>query len=83
MCQYLRLKDNEDAIYEALRKDLGKPVLEAYAGEIAWMENDILFCCKNLQKWTKDSAAPDMQLTNRLMSPKIRKDPLGCVLIIG
>ena len=77
------IKDNELAILEACKRDLGKPTLETYAGEIDWCKNDIVFICDNLKKWAKDETAPDMPLTNRLMRPKIRKDPLGVVLVIG
>ena len=45
--------------------------------------NDIVFVCQNLAKWAKDEAAPDINLANKLLSPRIRKEPLGCVLIIG
>ena len=45
--------------------------------------NDIVFVSKNLAKWAKDEAAPDINLMNKLLSPRIRKEPLGCVLIIG
>jgi beta-apo-4'-carotenal oxygenase len=45
--------------------------------------NDIVFVQNNLPTWVKDEKAPDMQLTNRLFSPRIRKDPLGAVLVIG
>lgn len=31
----------------------------------------------------RDESAPDINFTNKLMSPKIRKDPLGAVLVIG
>lgn len=47
------------------------------------MENDIIFVTKNLEKWVKDEKAPDIDLTNSFVKPKIRKDPLGCVLVIG
>ena len=77
------LRDNEAAILEACKKDLGKGVFESVVTEIDWCANDTIFCCKNLAKWTKDESAPDIPLTNKLLSPKIRKDPLGCVLIIG
>ena len=45
--------------------------------------NDIIFVCDNLGKWMRDESAPDIEFTNKLMSPKIRKDPLGAVLVIG
>ena len=47
------------------------------------MENDIVFVTKNLEKWVKDEKAPDIDLSNSFVSPKIRKDPLGVVLVIG
>jgi len=77
------LTDNAAAIVEACKRDLGKSVFETYLTEIDWCRNDVLYVCKNLAKWAKDESAPDMTLPNRFLSPKIRKDPLGCVLIIG
>ena len=47
------------------------------------MENDIVFISKNLHKWVKDEKADDIDLTFKFMNPKIRKDPLGMVLVIG
>jgi beta-apo-4'-carotenal oxygenase len=51
--------------------------------DIGWVENDIVFVTRNLEKWVKDEKAKDIDLTNSFVSPKIRKDPLGCVLVIG
>ena len=78
-----RLKDNEEAIYEACKRDIGKPSFETYVAELGWCQNDIIFMQNNLEKWVKDEAAPDIPLMNKLASPRIRKDPLGAVLIIG
>lgn len=78
-----RIADNEPAIVEATKRDLGKSRYETYMTEIDWCKNDIIFVCNNLKKWAKDEPAPDMDLTNKFVSPKIRKDPLGAVLIIG
>ncbi|KAK4899501.1 Hexadecenal dehydrogenase [Elasticomyces elasticus] len=80
---YWGIKDEEPALTEALKLDLGKSAYEAYLSEIGWCLNDILFVCTNLEKWMKDESAPDIPLTNLLMRPRIRKDPLGAVLIIG
>jgi beta-apo-4'-carotenal oxygenase len=77
------LKDNEAAIVEACRRDLGKPEFESYLGEVSWCMNDIIFVSNNLERWVKDEPAPDMTFTNKFMSPRIRKEPLGAVLIIG
>ena len=45
--------------------------------------NDIIFVSNNVEKWAKDESAPDIPLMNRALWPKIRKDPMGAVLIIG
>jgi len=79
----VRLKDNEDLILDACKKDLGKSQFETYITEVGWCENDIVFMCNNLEKWVKDESAPDIPLANKLFSPRIRKDPLGTVLVIG
>ena len=39
--------------------------------------------CNNLQRFMKDEKAEDMGLVNSFMRPRVRKDPLGAVLIIG
>ena len=77
------LTDNQELIIEACKRDLGKATFEVYLTEIDWCRNDILFVCDNLEKWVKDESAPDIPLMNKLLRPKIRKDPLGAVLIIG
>lgn len=80
---YWALKDNTDAIIEACRLDLGKPTFETHIAELSWTMSDIVFMQKNLARWAKDETPEDIPLTNRLMGPRIRKDPLGAVLVIG
>jgi beta-apo-4'-carotenal oxygenase len=80
---YWGIVDNEDALVEACKQDLGKPTFETFLSEIDWCKNDIVFVTKNLEKWSKDEPAPDIPLMNTLMNPIIRKEPLGTVLIIG
>ncbi|EFE37950.1 hypothetical protein TRV_07386 [Trichophyton verrucosum HKI 0517] len=80
---YWAIKDREHLVTAALKQDLNRPEYEAYVGEIVSTLNDIIFITKNLPKWAKDEKAADIDLTFSLMRPTIRKDPLGCVLIIG
>ena len=80
---YWGIVDNEDALVEACKQDLGKPTFETFLSEIDWCKNDIVFVTKNLEKWSKDEPAPDIPLMNTLLNPIIRKEPLGTVLIIG
>lgn len=75
--------DNEKAIELACKKDLGKSSYETYLSEFGWVTNDIIFVCNNLEKWMKDEKPADIDLVNSFLSPRIRKDPLGAVLVIG
>ncbi|PSN72413.1 aldehyde dehydrogenase [Corynespora cassiicola Philippines] len=80
---YWGLKDNQDLIAEACQKDLGKSGFETYLTEVGWCMNDVIFMSNNLARFAKDEAAEDVDFSNKFMSPKIRKDPLGAALIIG
>jgi beta-apo-4'-carotenal oxygenase len=80
---YWGIVNNEDALVEACKQDLGKPTFETFLTEIDWCKNDVVFVTKNLAKWMKDEPAPDIPLTNSMLRPRIKKDPLGTVLVIG
>jgi len=77
------LKDNEALLLEACKHDLGKAHFETYVTEVSWCLNDIIFVCDNLKKWAEDEAAADIPLVHKAMRPRIRKDPVGAVLIVG
>ena len=68
---------------EACYLDLGKPRLESLIGEVGWCQNDIIYMCNNLKKWMHDEKAENVPLRNMAMKPRIRKEPLGTVLVIG
>jgi beta-apo-4'-carotenal oxygenase len=78
-----RIHDRQDRIFEALARDKGTPQYEAYISETGWLLAEILFALKNLDKWLKDEPAPDIPFTYKALAPKIRKDPMGTVLVIG
>lgn len=80
---YWGINDYAEALVEACKQDLGKPMFEAYISEIDWVKGDIMFICNNLAKWMKDESPPDIPLTNSLLNPRIKKEPLGTVLVIG
>ncbi|KAJ5929533.1 Hexadecenal dehydrogenase [Penicillium verhagenii] len=80
---YWAIKDHEEEIAEACTLDLNKPRFEVELAETGWLLNDIVFTTRNLESWVKDEKAQDIELTYKFMNPKIRKDPLGCVLVIG
>lgn len=80
---YWAFKDNEEAVKAALKKDLNRAPVEIYSSELGWCMNDIIYVCDNLEKWAKDEKADDIPLAYMPLGARIRKDPLGCVLIIG
>ncbi|KAF1836545.1 aldehyde dehydrogenase [Decorospora gaudefroyi] len=80
---YWAFKDNEALIKEACKRDLGKPSFETYLTETGWCMNDCIWMANNLPRFAKDEAATDIPWTNKPLRPRIRKDPLGAVLIIG
>ncbi|RMZ87967.1 hypothetical protein DV736_g4818, partial [Chaetothyriales sp. CBS 134916] len=80
---YWAIQDHQADILEACERDLGKGYFEAMLSEITWVQNDIIFITKNLEKWVKDEKPADISWSNKLVSPRIRKDPLGTVLVIG
>ncbi|KAJ9197949.1 hypothetical protein DTO164E3_5505 [Paecilomyces variotii] len=80
---YWAIKEREDLIQEALSYDLGKPAFEAYSGEIGWLENDIIFVTRHLEQWVKDEKPSYIDFSFKFVNPRIRKDPLGIVLVIG
>ena len=76
------IKKYENEIIEALNKDLGKHVFEAYSNEIGFVYGSINFAIKNLKRWTKVKKVKNdaAQIPGKSY---IYKSPYGCVLIIG
>ncbi|KAF7591300.1 hypothetical protein BBP40_001676 [Aspergillus hancockii] len=77
------IKDHAEQIVEACTKDLNKPVFETETAEIGYLLNDIVLTTRSLHTWVKDEKAHDIDFVFKFTRPKIRKDTLGCVLVIG
>lgn len=84
--QLKRLRDligrESGLIVEALKKDLSKPVLEAYASEIALVRREIAYALKHLESW----ARPRKVRSPLPLLPSasfVVPEPLGVVLIIA
>jgi aldehyde dehydrogenase (NAD+) len=74
--------DHEPLLLEALRADMGKPVLEAYACEIGHVRAELGLAKEQLPRW----ARPERVHTPLLAQPgsgRIHREPLGLVLIIA
>ncbi len=73
-------KEQAEPLAEALRADLGKPTMEAYAADIAQAPGEAKLALKNLAKWTKPENVGRVPMLGRSV---LMRDPLGVVLIIA
>lgn len=76
------IKDRQNNILKALKQDLGKPALEAYASEIAFVIDEIRIFEKHLKDWAQPQrvSVPLLYQPGKAM---IRREPFGKVLIIA
>ncbi|GAW21519.1 hypothetical protein ANO14919_110410 [Xylariales sp. No.14919] len=80
---YWGITDYTPKFLDALKQDIGKPSTEALLGEISYLLSDLHLSLKKLKTWVKDDTDLDYPLTFAPLKPRIRKEPLGTVLIIG
>ncbi len=76
------LEEHEGRLLEALAKDLGKPEVEAYAGEVGYLKGDVRHTLKHLRGWMKPEKVSTPMLNFKGTS-RVHREPLGVVLIIG
>lgn len=82
---YWALEDYGPHILNALMSDLHKSEYESLLTELDWVKNDCLFMLDNMEKFAKDDklGSPQVPLTFSMMKLRVKKEPLGAVLIIG
>ncbi|WP_374188731.1 aldehyde dehydrogenase [Staphylococcus petrasii] len=76
------IKNHEKELLEALKEDLGKSPVEAYATEIGILLKSIKMARKELKNWTKTKQV-DTPLFMFPSKSYIKPEPYGTVLIIG
>ncbi|MGL5379028.1 aldehyde dehydrogenase [Clostridium sp.] len=76
------IKLNENKIFEALRKDLGKSDFESYATEISIVYDEINMHIKNIRKWSKRKKVKT-PIIHFPAKSYIYEEPYGVTLIIG
>jgi acyl-CoA reductase-like NAD-dependent aldehyde dehydrogenase len=76
------LKEHEQAIFDAAKKDFGRPELEVFSAELASLYTEIDFACKHLASWAKPQRAHSgpFWFTGKNY---IYAEPYGLVLIIA
>ena len=76
------LDENEAEFLAALKTDLGKPTVEGFITDIAFITGEIKLMLKNLKKWNKPQRVPTPLDTMPAKSQLI-PEPLGVVLVIA
>ena len=77
------LEDNEPALLHALQSDLNRHDVESYSSDLVSVKQDILKHIKNLEKWNANTRPDAGFLFGTLGKARIRREPLGVVLVIG
>ncbi|KAI0811484.1 Aldehyde/histidinol dehydrogenase [Xylaria sp. FL0064] len=80
---YWGITDYTPKILAALKQDIGKPSPEAILCEVAFSLTDLNLVLEKLKTWVKDDTDLDYPLSFAPLKPRVRKEPLGPVLIIG
>ncbi len=76
------LEENEEEFQQALAADLGKPHVEGYITDIAFVISEIRLMLKNLKKWNKTERVPTPIVAMPAQS-RLIPEPLGVVLVIA
>jgi aldehyde dehydrogenase (NAD+) len=76
------LKERETEIDQAIHSDLGRPSIEIYASEIAFVAGEVALTRKKLRSWSKPRRVAT-SLVGQPGTSRIYNEPLGVVLIIG
>lgn len=82
---YWALKDFQPQLLAALQKDLHKSSYEAVLTEMDFVTKDCMFMLDNFESFARDEKlrSPAVQGPYSVMKFRIRKEPVGTVLIIG
>lgn len=76
------IKENENEISDALKKDFNKPAFESYETEIGMLYDEINFFTKHIPSWSKPKKVRTT-ITNFLAFSYIYPEPYGISLIIA
>ncbi|QGA21615.1 hypothetical protein EYB26_009326 [Talaromyces marneffei] len=77
------LEDNEKEFTAAMKEDLNRSSIESMITDFAGARKDILYHLQHIDQWAADEPLGDTFVAKQLRLARIRKEPLGVVLIIG
>lgn len=76
------LKEFDPALMAALKKDMGKPEIEAYTGELLLVCKEVKYALRRLRGWMRPRRVPT-PLFHQPAASRIVPEPCGTVLIIA
>jgi len=76
------IRQNEQALFDALYADFRKPEMEAFTTEVGFVEQELKLTLKNLRKWAKPKKIRE-SLLNFPAKSHVYPEPYGVTLIIG
>jgi len=76
------LEENESAFLDALATDLGKPAVEGFITDVAFVAGEVKAMIKNLKKWNKPQRVSTPLVTMPARS-QLRPEPVVVVLVIA
>lgn len=76
------LEENESRWSDALREDLGKPTVEGFITDIAFVTGEIKSMIRNLKRWNRPERVGSPVVTQPSRSVRI-PEPVGTVLVIA
>ncbi len=76
------LEENESEFIDALKADLGKPMVEGFITDLAFVTSEIKLMLKNLTKWNSTERVPTPLVAMPAKS-FLMPEPLGVVCVIA
>ncbi|KGU23250.1 hypothetical protein MGK_05150 [Candida albicans P57055] len=80
---YFTMKDNQEALCDALQKDFHRLPSETRNYEFATGLNELVFIMSQLHKWSKPQPVDELPLNLSLNPVYIERIPLGIILVIA
>ena len=79
---YQAIKNHENDINDALKKDLGKSETESYMCETGMTLSELSYQMKHIKKWSKNRTVPTGLVNFHAKSFTVQ-EPYGCVLVMA
>lgn len=79
---YRMINENQEAIVEAVNKDMGRPAYESYAADVGIVLTEIKYALKHLKRWMKPKKV-NTGIAFFKSSAAIERIPFGVALVVS